>query len=46
MVEPEMAFYDLKDNMDLIEEFIVHIVSQSIENCKEELKILKRYYIA
>ena len=40
MVEPEMAFYDLKDNMDLIEEFIVHIVSQSIENCKEELKIL------
>ena len=42
MVEPEMAFYDLKDNMDLIEEFIVHIVSQSIENCKEELKILER----
>ena len=42
MVEPEMAFYDLKDNMDLIEEFIVHIVSQSIENCKDELKILER----
>ena len=42
MVEPEMAFYDLKDNMDLIEEFIVHIVSQSIKNCKEELKILER----
>ena len=42
MVEPEMAFYDLKDNMDLIEEFIVHIVTQSIENCKEELKILER----
>ena len=37
-----MAFYDLKDNMDLIEEFIVHIVSQSIKNCKEELKILER----
>ena len=42
MVEPEMAFYDLKDNMDLIEEFIVNIVTQSIKNCKEELKILER----
>jgi len=42
MVEPEMAFYDLNDNMDLIEEFIVNIVSRSIANCNEELKILER----
>jgi len=42
MVEPEMAFYDLNDNMDLIEEFISHIVAESLKNCKEELKILDR----
>jgi asparaginyl-tRNA synthetase len=42
MVEPEMAFCDLKENMDLIEEFITYIVTQSLKNCKDELKILER----
>ena len=42
MVEPEMAFCDLDKNMDLIEEFITHIVSESLNNCKNELKILQR----
>ena len=42
MVEPEMAFCDLKENMDLIEEFITYIVTQSVKNCKDELKILER----
>ena len=42
MVEPEMAFCDLKENMDLIEEFITYIVTESLKNCKDELKILER----
>ena len=42
MVEPEMAFCNLKENMDLIEEFITYIVTQSLKNCKDELKILER----
>ena len=42
MVEPEMAFCDLKENMDLIEEFITYIVTESLKNCKDELKILDR----
>ena len=42
MVEPEMAFCDLKENMDLIEEFITYIVTESLKKCKDELKILDR----
>ena len=42
MVEPEMAFCNLDQNMDLIEEFITHIVTKSLANCKDELKILER----
>ena len=42
MIEPEMAFCDLKENMDLIEEFITYIVTESLKNCKDELKILER----
>ncbi|MCX7876625.1 MAG: asparagine--tRNA ligase [Melioribacteraceae bacterium] len=42
MVEPEMAFYDLDDNMDLAEEFIEYIVQTVLNDCKEELIILER----
>jgi aspartyl/asparaginyl-tRNA synthetase len=27
MIEPEMAFYDLKDNMDLAEDFLKYLIS-------------------
>ncbi len=37
MIEPEMAFYDLKDNMDLAEDFIKNIISYLLENCEEDL---------
>ena len=38
MVEPEMAFYELADNMQLAEEFIKHILSDVVKNCPEEMQ--------
>ncbi len=40
MIEPEMAFYDLEDNMNLAEEFIKYIIKYAIENNKEDLEFL------
>jgi asparaginyl-tRNA synthetase len=42
MVEPEMAFYNLDDDMDLAEEFLEYIVQSVLQDRKEELKILER----
>ncbi len=42
MVEPEMAYADLDDIMDLAEEFIEHVVATCLENRKVELEILER----
>ena len=42
MVEPEMAYYDLDDNMDLAEQFVETIVQSCLKNCKNELDILER----
>ncbi len=42
MIEPEMAFYDLEDDMDLAEEFLEYIVGCVLEDKKEELEILER----
>lgn len=41
MIEPEMAFYDLNDNMDLAEELLKYVISYAIENCSDELDFLK-----
>ena len=37
MVEPEMAFYDLDDDMDLAEEFIKYLFADVLENCIEDM---------
>lgn len=42
MIEPEMAFYDLKMDMDLIEDFVRYVVSKVLDNCKIELQALER----
>lgn len=42
MLEPEMAFYDLNDNMDLAEQFVEHVVQSALKNCQKELKVLER----
>lgn len=40
MIEPEMAFYDLEDNMNLAEEFIRYIIRYAMENNREDLEFL------
>src|SRR5580698_3861844 len=40
MIEPEMAFYDLEDNMNLAEEFIKYIIQYAMDNNKEDLEFL------
>ncbi len=42
MIEPEMAFYDLDMTMDLAEQLLHRIVSDVLNDCKEELSILER----
>ncbi|MBN2863173.1 MAG: asparagine--tRNA ligase, partial [Bacteroidales bacterium] len=40
MIEPEMAFYDLTDNMDLAEDFLKYLIGYALENCREDLDFL------
>jgi asparaginyl-tRNA synthetase len=40
MIEPEMSFYDLKDNMDLAEDFVKYLIRYALENCPEDLNFL------
>ena len=42
MIEPEMAFHDIYDNMDLAEQFVEYIVQRVLKNCVTELKTLER----
>lgn len=43
MVEPEMAFYDINDNMDLAEDFIKHLVKYALDNCRDDLEFLNEH---
>lgn len=38
MVEPEMSFFTIKENMELAEEFIVYLLKWALEKCKEDLE--------
>ena len=40
MIEPEMAFYDLKDNMNLAEDFLKYLISYALAHCGEDLAFL------
>ena len=42
MIEPEMAFYDIKDNMDLAEDFVKYLIKFALENCPEDLDFLNK----
>ena len=42
MVEPEMAFFDINDDMDLAEDLVEYIVQYTLKNCQQELKLLER----
>ena len=41
MIEPEMAFYDLEDNMELAEDFIKYTIRYVLEHCREDLEFLE-----
>ncbi len=45
MIEPEMAFYDLQDNMDLAEEFLKYLIKTALEECEDDLKFLSERLI-
>ncbi len=42
MLEPEMAYYDLDMNMDLIENFVSYVVQTVLKECKDDLVVLER----
>jgi asparaginyl-tRNA synthetase len=42
MIEPEMAFYDLQDNMNLAEEFLKYLIKYALDNCKDDLEFLNQ----
>ena len=44
MIEPEMAFYDINDNMDLAEDFIKHLVKYALDNCRDDIQFLNDRY--
>jgi len=44
MVEPEMAFYDLEDTLDLAEDFITSMVRAALEACPDDIAFLARMY--
>jgi len=40
MIEPEMAFYDIHDNMDLAEEMLKYLTNYALEHCADDLQFL------
>lgn len=41
MIEPEMAFYELEDNMDLAEDLLKYVIKYALDTCPEEIEFLK-----
>jgi asparaginyl-tRNA synthetase len=44
MIEPEMAFYEIKENMDLAEDFIKYLVKYALDNCADDLAFLNKMW--
>lgn len=44
MIEPEMAFYDNEDNMNLAEDFMKYLVKYALENCQDDLEFLNQMW--
>ncbi|WP_439557297.1 asparagine--tRNA ligase [Dyadobacter sp.] len=41
MIEPEMAFYELEDNMNVAEDFVKKVITYALNNCKDDLNFLQ-----
>ncbi|MBD5306430.1 MAG: asparagine--tRNA ligase [Bacteroides sp.] len=44
MIEPEMAFYEIEDNMDLAEEFIKFCINYALEHCADDIAFLAEHF--
>jgi asparaginyl-tRNA synthetase len=44
MIEPEVAFYDITDNMDLAEDFIKYCIQYALDNCRDDIEFLQQMY--
>ncbi len=44
MIEPEMAFYDINDDMDLAEDFIKYCIQWALDNCYDDVKFLNDHF--
>lgn len=44
MIEPEMAFYEIADNMDLAEEFIKYCINYALEHCHDDIQFLNDHF--
>lgn len=44
MIEPEMAFYEIEDNMDLAEEFIKYCIGYAMEHCADDIAFLAEHF--
>ena len=44
MIEPEMAFYELEDDMDLAEDFLRYLIRYALDNCMDDLEFLNKMY--
>lgn len=44
MIEPEVAFYDIKDNMDLAEDFLKYLIKYALENCEDDIAFLSEHF--
>ncbi len=44
MIEPEMAFYEIEDNMDLAEEFIKYCINYALEHCADDIAFLSEHF--
>jgi len=44
MIEPEMAFYEISDNMDLAEDFLKYLINYALEQCMPDLAFLTKMY--
>ena len=44
MIEPEMAFYEIADNMDLAEDFLKYLMQYALDHCIDDLEFLNKMY--
>ena len=44
MIEPEMAFYELEDIMELAEDFLEYVIRYALENCREDLEFMNKMW--